>query len=69
MIDMLGKEYCVGDYVAKAMYTGDLRIKRVTRVNERGVYLDRSTRPLDYPERNLIVTKVPNVEYREDHEA
>lgn len=55
MKDMLGKEFEVGQSVAKAYYTGDLRILKVTKIVNEQVYLGRSTNPLYYPGSVLIL--------------
>ncbi len=55
MKDMLGKEFEVGQYVAKAYATGDLRILQVTKIKEDKVYLGKSTNPLYYPNCVLIL--------------
>ena len=65
MRDMIGREFQVGDYVAKAMYGTDLRIKRVTKITANGVYLGRAKNPLTYPRCVLIVSDVKGIEVRE----
>ena len=55
MKDMTGREFEVGQYVAKAYYTGDLRIARVTKIIGGKVYLGSSTNALYYPECVLIL--------------
>lgn len=62
MRDMLDREFQVGDYVAKAMYSAYLSVKRVTKINENGVYLGKATNPLRYPSCVLIVTDVTGVQ-------
>lgn len=55
MKDKLGKEFQVGQYVAKAYYSGDLRILRVTKIIGDNIYLGQSTNALIYPHSVLIL--------------
>lgn len=61
LTDMRGTEYKVGDYVAKADVYGrsaNLRVSRVTRIENANMYLDDSKVAIRYPGRMLIVTKL-----------
>lgn len=55
LVDMQGKEFKVGQTVAKAYYSGDLRLVKVSKIVDGRVYLDRATNPLYYPWRVLII--------------
>ena len=55
MKDMNGKEFEVGQYVAKAYRTTDLRVMKVTKIIGDKVYLGKSTNPMDYPQCVLIL--------------
>ncbi len=59
MKDMNGVEFKVGQKVAKAYATGDLRILKVVRIIEDKVYLSNSDRNpsnyLYYPNQVLII--------------
>ncbi len=53
--DMNGKEFKVGQKVAKAYATGDLRVLEVTKIVDGKVYLGKSTNYLYYPHCVLIL--------------
>jgi hypothetical protein len=57
LVDMQGKELKVGQTVAKAYYSGDLRLVKVTNIVNGKVYLGNATNPLYYPWRVLIVAE------------
>lgn len=62
--DMLGNEYLVGDRVVRGKVIGsvstsqDIEILEVTEIKNGRVYLNGATRPVKYPGRMIIVTKV-----------
>lgn len=59
--DLRGISYVVGDYVAKADISGrsaNLRVSKVTRIENGSMYLDDSKVAIRYPGRMLIVTKL-----------
>lgn len=53
--DMQGFPYKVGQTVAKAYRTGDLRILKVSKIIDGKVYLGRATNPMYYPQCALII--------------
>jgi hypothetical protein len=55
MKDMLGRDFEIGQHVAKAYYSGDLRISKVTKIVDNKVYLGKSKNPLYYLNRVLIL--------------
>jgi len=55
MKDIYGKDFEVGQFVAKAYATGDLRVTKVTKILKGKIYLGRSTNPLVYPNQVLIL--------------
>lgn len=57
--DRMGRELRVGDVVARAVTRGrgaDLKVQRVTRIEDGKVYLDNSKVALNYPGRIVILT-------------
>lgn len=62
MKDMVGRLFEVGQYVAKAYGNGDLRILRVVKITEEGVYLGKGNHPLLFPESVLIVQDIKNMD-------
>lgn len=61
LVDMLHKQFVVGDKVAKAASFGrsvNLTIGTVTKIEDGKMYLDNSKVAIRYPGRLLIVTKV-----------
>lgn len=61
LVDMLGREFVVGDKVVKAATSGravNLLIGTVTRIENGKMYLDNSKVPINFPGRLLIVTKL-----------
>lgn len=61
--DMYGKEFKVGDFVAKAYRTCDLRVMKVTKIVDDKVYLGKSTNPIYYP--NCVLILDDGVKYEE----
>ena len=55
MKDLLGNSFKVGQSVAKAYHTGDLRILKVTKIIDGKVYLGEARNPLYYPGSVLIL--------------
>lgn len=55
MKDMLGKKFEVGQCVAKAYSTGNLKILKVTKIIDDKIYLGKSTNPMFYPHCVLIL--------------
>lgn len=55
MKDMLGKEFKLGQLVAKPGSNRALKLLRVTKINDKGVFLGRGNNSLVYPQEVLIL--------------
>lgn len=63
-VDMLGRPIKLDDRVARAEKSGqavNMRISKVTRVENGKIYLDESKTAVWYPGRLLVVNEVPGV--------
>jgi hypothetical protein len=61
MYDKLGKEFKVGDWVARATLlhkTPILEIERVTRIENGKLYLENRTQPIQCFDRLLIISSL-----------
>ena len=61
LLDMLGKEFQIGDKVARAYGSGramNLQISEVSKMENGKLYLDGSRIAIIYPGRLLIITKL-----------
>ena len=59
LVDMLGREFSVGDKVVRATTSGrasSIEIVEVTKLENGRVYVGGSRAPINYPGRLLIVT-------------
>ena len=60
-VDLLGKEFAVGDNVVRSTTSGrasSIEIVEVTKIECGRVFLGGSKVPVNYPSRLLIVTKL-----------
>lgn len=65
LVDMTGREFAIGDAVARPFRSGntaDMEISRVTRIENGKMYLANSKVALHYPGRCLIVNEL-NLEF------